>query len=124
MFHPVLMFKEPLNGLLDSLFKHGLRIPADLCFDLVRQHLLKGIQDNVNDLDVLLLVVSADIITLAQLTENTKYLQSDLTAGTCLSHKLIFSQLQLCIFSYRMPSHKAEYHFFHHSADIHDIFCL
>ena len=33
----------------------------------IRQHLLKGIQDNVNDLDVLLLVVSADVITLAQL---------------------------------------------------------
>ena len=138
MFHPVLMFKEPLNGLLDSLFKHGLRIPADLCFDLVRcdsittvmsfsvshvsdqlvayqsfswisirQHLLKGIQDNVNDLDVLLLVVSADVITLAQLPENAKYLQSDLTAGTCLSCKLTFFQPQLCIFSYRMPFHRA-----------------
>lgn len=42
-----------------------------------------------------------------QLPENAKYLQSDLTAGTCLSYKLIFSQPQLCIVSYRMSSHKA-----------------
>lgn len=42
-----------------------------------------------------------------QLPENAKYLQSDLTAGTYLSYKLIFSQPQLCIFSYRMPSRKA-----------------
>ena len=91
------MLEEPLNGLLDALGEHGLRIPADLCFDLircngittvmsltvsyvgnqllayqcfsritVRKHLLQSIQNNMNDLNVLLLVVSADVVTLAQ----------------------------------------------------------
>ena len=37
MFHPVRVVKIPADRLADPLFKHRVRLPADLFFDLVRR---------------------------------------------------------------------------------------